>query len=145
VNSTASPTAPFHPVCPDWTQSGQTGGALPDVAAGGAATRERSPPDITAAPRGPAGCGCAPPGRVARNARHHTQCGHYARAPRGHQAPVPVGFVSARPRLPPTGAPAPPSTGWCYMEDGAVVALKYERECRGYSVKMFTSLYRGDT
>jgi len=88
---------------------------LPDVAAGGATTRERSPPDITAAPRGPSGRGYAPPGRVARTARLQPQCGRNARAPRGHQARVSVGIVSARPQLPPRGAPAPTPTGWCYI------------------------------
>ena len=31
------------------------------------------------------------------------------------------------------------------MNDGAVVAFEYERECRRYSVERFTSLHRGDT
>jgi len=85
------------------------------VAAGGATTRERSPPDITAAPRGPAGRGYAAPGRVARTARPQPKCGRNARAPRGHQARLSVGIVSARPRLPPRDAPAPPPTVWRYI------------------------------
>ena len=85
------------------------------MAAGGATTCERSPPDITAAPRGPAGRGYAPPGRVACTARPQPQCGRNACARRGHQALVSVAIVSARPRLPPRGAPAPPPTGWCYI------------------------------
>ena len=31
------------------------------------------------------------------------------------------------------------------MDDGTVVALEYERECRRYSEEMFTSFHRGDT
>jgi len=31
------------------------------------------------------------------------------------------------------------------VNDGAVVALEYEPECRRYSVERFTSLHRGDT
>jgi len=91
---------------------------LPDVTAGGATTRERSPPDMTAAPRGHAGRGYAPPGRVARTARPQPRCGRNARAPRGHQARVSVGIVSARPRLPPRGAPALTPTWWCYKLGG---------------------------
>jgi len=30
------------------------------------------------------------------------------------------------------------------VNDGAVVAFEYERECRRYSVERFTSLHRGD-
>jgi len=84
---------------------------LLDVAAGGATTRERSPFDISAAPRGPAGRGYAPPGGLARTARPQLQCACNARSPRGHQARVSVDIVSARPRLPPRRAPAPPLTG----------------------------------
>jgi len=31
------------------------------------------------------------------------------------------------------------------VNDGAVVAFEYERECRRYSVERFTSVHRGDT
>ena len=31
------------------------------------------------------------------------------------------------------------------VNDGAVVAFEYERECRRYSVESFTSLHRGAT
>jgi len=87
------------------------------VAAGGSATRERSPPNITGAPREPAGRGCAQPGRVVRTARPQVQCGWYACSPRGHQGWVPVAFVSALPRQFQRGAVAPPPTWWCNTSD----------------------------
>ena len=108
------------------------------MAAGRATTRERSPPDITAAPRGPAGRGYAPPRRVARTARPQPQCGRNARAPRGHQARVSVGIVSARPRLPPRGAPAPTPTGWCYNQLWTDVIVAGYFEGLGVDLKSMT-------
>jgi len=43
--------------------------------------------------------------------------------PRGDTPTVSVGIVSARPRLPPRGAPEPPPTGWCYITLFPVAAV----------------------